>query len=57
MSDKITIKSGETLKEIAEKTDVDEESLIEYVAAGIEEAHDADALEAFAKALGPEELN
>jgi len=62
--DTITIGTEQTLKEIADETGVNDETLVEYVAEGIEAAYkarkaheDGDALDTLAKALGTEPLN
>lgn len=57
MSDTIEITTEQTLKEIAEEFDIDEGSLLEYVAEGIEDAHKESGVDALAKALGQGELS
>jgi hypothetical protein len=56
MTDEIEITTEQTVNEIAEAGGVDAESLIEYIAEGIEEAHNESGVDALEQMLGPEEL-
>lgn len=52
----VELSTEQTVAEIAEECNVDAESLLDYIAEGIVEAHESSGLEVLEAALGTEEL-